>query len=89
MPEDGHGSFFWDIIAQIWYYRCGIGDFTKAGSITPKNQQGPHDRITVDLVDQYRQLRPVVKERHIWPYIQAFHMHKHVPSSWDWRPPNT
>ena len=67
-------------------YRCGVGDFRFAGFKPPPDQEGPDDWITVDLVDQYRELRPLLRGRHVWPWIQSFHEWHEAPG-WDWRQP--
>jgi len=67
-------------------YHCGIGDFRFAGFKPPPDQQGQDDWITLDLVDHYRELRPLLQGRHIWPWIQSFREH-YKPPSWYWRSP--
>lgn len=40
---------------------------------------------TVDLVDQFREVRPMIGERRMWPILQIFR--ERIQPGWDWRIP--
>ncbi|MCK4323795.1 MAG: hypothetical protein KAW89_04645, partial [Armatimonadetes bacterium] len=76
-------------VYPVWNrpFYCGIGDFRFAGfKRPPREQQGPDDWITVDLVDHYREFRPLLRGRHIWPWIQC-HRQWYEPPDWSLRGP--
>ena len=41
--------------------------------------------INVDIVDQYREVRPMIGERRMWPWLQIFR--ERIQPGWDWRIP--
>lgn len=69
-------------------YRVGIGDFRSAGFVSEgKSKSGEQQWKQIDLVDQYRALRPHLGDRHLWPWLASFREASYQAPGWDWRPP--
>lgn len=66
-------------------YNSGLGDFSRAGF---KPQDDSDDWMTVELVDHFREVRPHLCGRHVWPWIQSFgNIGETQPPNWDFRAP--
>lgn len=69
-------------------YQAGLGDFRNAGFVAG-NLDKPKDQrwISVDLVDQFKALRPHLGDRSLWPWLASFREASYEAPGWDWRAP--
>jgi hypothetical protein len=70
-------------------YQAGLGDFRNAGFVDGSKKNPKGERwISVDLVDQYKALRPhLAEDRALWPWLASFREASYEAPNWDWRAP--
>lgn len=69
-------------------YQVGVGDFRSAGFLsTGKNKDKGQEWKPVDLVEQFRSVRPLLKDRPLWPWLASFREPTYEAPGWDWRAP--
>lgn len=64
---------------------AGLPGFQQGAAAVAAEKPKDKDWIKVDIVDQYREVRPMIGERRMWPWLQVFR--ERIQPGWDWRIP--
>ena len=64
---------------------AGLPGFQQGAAAVAAEKPKDNEWINVDIVDQYREVRPMIGERRMWPWLQIFR--ERIQPGWDWRIP--
>jgi hypothetical protein len=64
---------------------AGLPGFQQGEAAAGASKARDGEWIPVDIVDQYREVRPMIGDRSIWPWLQVFR--ERIQPGWDWRIP--
>lgn len=64
---------------------AGLPGFQQGAAAAEAAKAKDGEWINVDIVDQYRQVRPMIGDRAFWPWLQIFR--EKIQPGWDWRIP--
>ena len=64
---------------------AGLPGFQQGEAAAAAAKPKDNEWISVDIVDQYREVRPLIGERRMWPWLQVFR--ERIQPGWDWRIP--
>jgi hypothetical protein len=64
---------------------AGLPGFQQGAAAAEAAKPKNNEWLNIDIVDQYRQVRPMIGDRAFWPWLQIFR--ERIQPGWDWRIP--